>query len=146
MVKDRVKDVEKPKEEPKKEEKPKRIEKAPEVRNLVRIAETDIAKLEEMLTNPAKHGVPNYFLNRRKDMKTGQDMHLIGSDLDVAHKFDVQDYINLKTYRGIRHMLGQPVRGQRTRSSFRQKGRVVGVMKKPIKLEAKAEEKKEEKK
>ena len=190
MVKDRVKDVEKPKEEPKKEEKPKRIEKAPEVRNLVRIAdtdinadksllngirsikgisysmakalcglsgfdpnmkismlkETDITKLEEMLTNPAKHGVPNYFLNRRKDMKTGQDMHLIGSDLDVAHKFDVQDYINLKTYRGFRHMLGQPVRGQRTRSSFRQKGRVVGVMKKSIKLEAKAEEKKEEKK
>ena len=42
MVKDRVKDVEKPKEEPKKEEKPKRIEKAPEVRNLVRIADTDI--------------------------------------------------------------------------------------------------------
>ena len=34
----------------------------------------------------------------------------------------------IKGYKGIRHMLGQPVRGQRTRGNFRKnKGKVMGV-------------------
>jgi len=34
----------------------------------------------------------------------------------------------MKSYKGWRHSLGQPVRGQRTRSHFR-KGSAIGVMK-----------------
>ncbi|MBI4009804.1 MAG: 30S ribosomal protein S13 [Candidatus Aenigmarchaeota archaeon] len=115
--------------------------------------EGDIQKLEQIIRDPIKSGVPVFVVNRRFDLETGKDVHLTGQDFDVAMKFDVQREIDAKSYRGWRHMLGQPVRGQETRSHFRQKGRVVGVMRKAIKLqmqkpgeEKKEEPKKEEKK
>jgi len=110
-----------------------------------------IEKLEEVIKEPISFGVPSFLVNRRRDIETGKDMHLIGVDLDMVKRFDIQRYVDLKTYRGWRHMFGQPVRGQETRSSFRQKGKAVGVMKKEIKLQMKKtgeekEGKKEEKK
>lgn len=98
-------------------------------------SEEELQKLEDVARSPHKSGVPSYFLNRRKDPETGEDSHLIGPDLSVRHKFDVQRYVDLKTYRGWRHMFGQPARGQRTRSHFREKGRVVGVLRKAVRLQ-----------
>jgi small subunit ribosomal protein S13 len=112
------------------------------------LTEKDIIKLEEIIKDPVKFGVPIWAINRRKDVATGQNLHLTGDDLDVARKFDVQKMIDLKTWKGFRHMLGQPVRGQRTRSSFRG-GRIVGVVRKAIRVQlekGKEKEKKEEKK
>jgi len=94
------------------------------------LSETEIGNLENVIKNPTNFNVPAFLVNRRKDPATGVDMHLTSSDLDIARRFDVQRYINLRTYRGWRHMLGQPVRGQRTRSTFRTTGMAVGVMKK----------------
>lgn len=103
--------------------------------------ESDIELLEKIIRDPSQYGIPSYLLNRRRDLRTGKDLHLIGSDLDIARKFDIERYINLKTYRGWRHMLGQPVRGQSTRSHFREKGRVVGVSKKTVKIVEEKEKK-----
>lgn len=97
---------------------------------LVELNETQLASLEKIIKNPINYGIPTFLVNRRRDPDTGIDAHLSASDLDIAKKFDIQKYINLRTYRGWRHMLGQPVRGQRTRSTFRYKGRTVGVIKK----------------
>lgn len=108
------------------------------------IGEENVKKIEQIIKDPVKFGIPNYLVNRRRDLETGSDVHLTGADLAVATKFDIQKYVDLKTYRGWRHMLGQPVRGQRTRSKFREKGRVVGVLRKAVKLAAR--EKEEEKK
>lgn len=94
------------------------------------LSESEITNLEGVIKNPTNFNIPAFLVNRRKDLATGADMHLTSSDLDIARRFDVQRYIDLRTYRGWRHMLGQPVRGQRTRSTFRQTGRTVGVMKK----------------
>lgn len=105
------------------------------------LGEAEIAKIEEIIKDPIKFGIPFYLINRRKDPETGKDIHLASSDLDIAKKFDIKKMIDLKSYKGVRHMYGLPVRGQRTRSSFR-KGRVVGVMKKTIKLQMKKEEEK----
>lgn len=107
------------------------------------LTETDVQKIEEIIRDPIKFGIPVWFVNRKKDLETGKDMHLTGSDLEVARKFDIKRMIDLKSYKGFRHMLGQPVRGQRTRSHFRG-GRVVGVLRKEAKamLAKKEEEKK----
>jgi small subunit ribosomal protein S13 len=94
--------------------------------------ETQVSNLENVIKNPLNFGVPQFMVNRRRDMSTGTDMHLTSSDLDISKRFDVQRYVDLKTYKGWRHMLGQPVRGQETRSSFRVTGMAVGVMKKAI--------------
>lgn len=95
-----------------------------------------LKKLEDVLKNPTKYGIPKFMINRQKDPKTGEDNHLVGADLQVQTKFDIESMIKLKTYRGWRHMHGQPVRGQRTRSKFREKGRSVGVLRKSVRAAA----------
>ena len=87
----------------------------------------EIRKMEEFIQNPQ---VPGFLLNRRKDLDSGKDMHVLGSDLDLRKEFDIKRLKKIKSYKGLRHALGQPVRGQRTRGHFRQKGKSVGVIKK----------------
>ncbi len=92
------------------------------------LSEQDVAKLEEVVHNPGKFGIPAYMLNRRRELATGEDRHLVSSDLSFAIRTDIELMRRIKTYKGVRHGFGLPVRGQRTRSSFRGQG-VVGVAK-----------------
>lgn len=97
------------------------------------LKEEDMNKLEEIIKNPVAHGIPAWMVNRRKDMETGADVHVVSSDLGFLQRSDIDRAKKLRTWVGIRHELGQPVRGQRTRSSFRTSGRVVGVSRKAAK-------------
>lgn len=63
--------------------------------------------------------IPNFLKNRRFDPETGETKHYFGTDLDMKKEFDIKRLIKIKSYRGIRHATGQPVRGQKTRSHFR---------------------------
>jgi small subunit ribosomal protein S13 len=95
--------------------------------------ETDIAALEAAIRDPVKSGLPEWILNRRRDVETGDVGHMSGADVDMVEKFDVQRMVDAKSYKGVRHMLGLPVRGQRTRASFRH-NKAVGVVKKAARL------------
>lgn len=99
--------------------------------------ESEIAELEKAIKEPLGIGVPSWVVNRRKDIESGRDFHISGTDVDVARKFDIQRMVDTKTYKGVRHMLGLPVRGQRTRSSFRH-DKAVGVVRKAVRLAAAA--------
>lgn len=101
-------------------------------------------KLEEIISKPEMHGIPRWMLNRRSDVGTGEDLHLSMNDLDFSLRKDLERMKKIKSYKGVRHSSGLPVRGQRTRSSFRQRGATVGVVKKEAKAAGAA--KKEEKK
>ena len=68
-------------------------------------------------------------MNRRKDYEDGKDKHLLTSSLDLQKELDIKRLKKIRSYRGLRHALGQPVRGQRTKSHFR-KNKTVGVQKK----------------
>lgn len=104
------------------------------------LTEEHIRGLEDVIKDPMKFGIPVWMVNRRKDPESGKDLHISGPDIDVSTKFDIKEAVDIKSYRGVRHMFGQPVRGQRTRSSFR-KGRTVGVVRKAVQLKMKKEEK-----
>jgi small subunit ribosomal protein S13 len=93
------------------------------------VTDADVAKIEEVLKDPVKFGIPGWMVNRRKDIATGQDKHLVGADLEFQLRTDVDGMIKIRSWRGIRHSLGLKVRGQRTRSTGRT-GRAVGVTKK----------------
>ncbi|MBI4140747.1 30S ribosomal protein S13 [Candidatus Woesearchaeota archaeon] len=90
--------------------------------------DADVAKLEKVINDPLDAGMTPWLLNRRKDFETGIDKHVITGDLIFNTENDIKFMKRIKCYKGIRHILGQPVRGQRTRSKFRKnKGRVIGV-------------------
>ena len=92
------------------------------------LSEEDVAKLEKAIKELSRH-VPGFMLNRRKDMLTGEDKHVVSSELLLTKKNDIDLMRKIQCYKGVRHQLGLPVRGQRTRSSFR-KGIGVGVIRK----------------
>ena len=91
-------------------------------------SEEDIAKIEELLENPKEYGIPDWMLNRRNDYETGDDLHLIESDLDMTLRDDLNRMKKTRSYKGRRHEVGLPVRGQRTKSTFRHSS-TVGVSK-----------------
>ena len=86
----------------------------------------EMATLIDIIQHPEKYNIPSWLYNRRKDPIKGTNVHLVASTLDFTHKMDINDLKKLRTYKGVRHSLGLPVRGQRTRSSFRG-GATVGV-------------------
>lgn len=85
-------------------------------------------EIENLIQDPLAAGFPAWFLNRRKDMGTGKDMHLLTSDIQFAIRNDVERERQTGSWRGYRHMYGLKVRGQRTRTTGR-KGGTVGVAK-----------------
>jgi len=95
------------------------------------LTEQDKTKLEDIINNPTKHGIPTYMLNRQKDIDTGENKHLIGADLTLQNKTDIDGMKNQKSWRGFRHAYGLRVRGQHTRTTGR-KGKAVGVKKKEL--------------
>ena len=106
----------------------KKAEVNPEIR-LGLLSEEQVRKIEEILENPAKYGIPSWLLNRRKDLETGKDLHLLSSDLVLRTKMDIDLMKKIKSWRGYRHAHGLKVRGQRTRTTGRT-GKTVGVRKK----------------
>ncbi len=108
------------------------------------LTEEQLNSVEDVISNPAKHGVPLFLLNRRKDYDGGSDKHLLGTDLLFQMKQDVQREKETRSWVGWRHSLGQKVRGQHNRTTGRS-GMTVGVIRKtlaPATAPAKAEEKK----
>mgnify|MGYP001773128664 FL=1 len=97
-------------------------------RRLGTLSEEEVEKLSEALKSLEKLGLPSWLLNRRRDPQTGEDRHLITSDLLIAVRNDIELMKKIKSYKGIRHALGLKVRGQRTRTTGRT-GQTVGVRK-----------------
>lgn len=93
------------------------------------LTEAEIEKIEEIIKDPSKFGIPHWMLNRQKDFDSGKDIHLISSELDLQTKIDIERMKRLKSWRGYRHSYGLKVRGQRTRTTGR-KGKALGVTKK----------------
>lgn len=103
-------------------------------RKIGSLTDEEVKKISEFMKNPK---LPLYILNRRKDFETGENKHLLGSDLELQKEFDIKRLRKIKSYKGIRHGLGLPLRGQRTRSHFRKnRKKGSGIKKKTAKREA----------
>ena len=87
-----------------------------------------ISSIEKIIEDPKSANFPIWFLNRRQDIETGEDTHLVTSDIAFSIRNDVEREKTLFSWRGYRHMYGLKVRGQRTRCTGR-KGGAVGVAK-----------------
>lgn len=97
-------------------------------RKIGSLTQEEIKKISEFMKSPK---IPDYLLNRRRDFATGKNKHLVGSDLELQTEFDIKRLKKIRSYRGIRHSAGLPVRGQRTRGNFRKnKRKGAGIRKK----------------
>lgn len=91
------------------------------------LPESEIEKLKEVLENLDEYA-PAWMLNYQKDMYTGENIHLISSDVTSRLRDDINMMKMIRSYRGVRHEVGLKVRGQRSSSNGR-KGLALGVSK-----------------
>jgi small subunit ribosomal protein S13 len=89
------------------------------------VSKEEIEKITSFFQKPQ---IPEFMLNRRKDFETGENKHIVGSDLRLRTEFDIKRLKKIKCFRGLRHSAGQPVRGQRTKAHFRE-NKAIGVAK-----------------
>jgi small subunit ribosomal protein S13 len=107
----------------------KAIVKAAKLTNVKRVGDlkdVEVDRIEDVLKNPSKFGIPSWLSNRKKDPETGEDRHLIGSDLVLQVRSDIDLMKTTRSWKGVRHSLGLKVRGQRTKTGARS-GRSVSV-------------------
>jgi len=90
-----------------------------------KIGKEEIEKIETFMKNPT---VPIFLMNRQKDFEDGEDRHISGADLKLRTEFDIKRLRKIKSYKGIRHGFGLPVRGQRTKSHFRKNRKKSGAV------------------
>lgn len=76
----------------------------------------ELARIEDFMKAPE---LPLFLKNRRNDFDSGDDLHISGMDLKLRKEFDLKRMKKIKSYKGIRHIVGLPVRGQRTKANFR---------------------------
>ena len=94
------------------------------------LGDAEVEKLKQAIEN-FEGTVPAWMLNRRKDLLTGEDKHILGVDLRLSVTEDINIMKKTRSYSGIRHERGLRVRGQRTRSTGRS-GATVGVSRKRV--------------
>jgi small subunit ribosomal protein S13 len=95
------------------------------------LSESDVAKIEEVIDDPAKYNLPTWLFNRRKDADTGKDMHLTSAELVLKTKTDIEQAKEIRSWRGYRHAYSLKVRGQHTKTTGRA-GKALGVKKKAL--------------
>ncbi|MFQ5758934.1 MAG: 30S ribosomal protein S13 [Candidatus Bathyarchaeia archaeon] len=95
------------------------------------LSDAEVKRIKDVIETPSKYDVPGWLLNRSKDSETGKDLHIVGSDLVLQTKTDIDQMKKGKSWKGIRHAYGLKVRGQRTRTTGR-KGKAIGVKKKRV--------------
>ena len=96
--------------------------------NIGNLSDEDVQAIEKLITDPIQGNFPPWFLNRRKDIETGANLHLLTSDIPFTLRNDIERERITASWRGYRHLNGLKVRGQRTRTTGR-KGGAVGVAK-----------------
>uniref|UniRef100_A0A1I7U690 Small ribosomal subunit protein uS13 n=1 Tax=Caenorhabditis tropicalis TaxID=1561998 RepID=A0A1I7U690_9PELO len=93
------------------------------------LGEEDFDKIVTIMQNPSQYKIPNWFLNRQKDIKDGKTGQLFSTAVDNKLREDLERMKKIRLHRGLRHYWGLRVRGQHTKTTGR-KGRTVGVSKK----------------
>nr|XP_053784938.1 40S ribosomal protein S18-like [Desmodus rotundus] len=103
-----------------------------DINHTKRAGELTEDKVERMITimqNPQRYKIPDWFLNRQKDVKDGKYSQVLANGLDNKLREDLEQLKKIRAHRGLRHFWGLRVRGQHTKTTGR-RGHTVGVSKK----------------
>jgi len=93
------------------------------------LSEDEVEKVITIMSNPRQYKIPDWFLNRQKDIKDGKYSQVMSNILDSKIREDLERLKKIRAHRGLRHFWGLRVRGQHTKTTGR-RGRTVGVSKK----------------
>merc|ERR1711994_1107611 len=93
------------------------------------LTDEEVERVVIIINNHRQYKIPDYFLNRQKDIKDGKTTQVLSNFLDNKLREDLERLKKIRAHRGLRHYWGVRVRGQHTKTTGR-RGRTVGVSKK----------------
>jgi len=93
------------------------------------LTDEEVERVVTIMGNPRQYKIPDWFLNRQKDVKDGKYSQVMSNSLDNKLREDLERLKKIRAHRGLRHYWGLRVRGQHTKTTGR-RGRTVGVSKK----------------
>ncbi|XP_034862525.1 40S ribosomal protein S18-like [Mirounga leonina] len=92
------------------------------------LTEDEVERVITIMQNPRQCKIPDWFLNRQKDVKDGKCSQVLAKGLDNKLPEDVERLKKITAHRGLRHFWGLRVRCAHTKTTGR-RGRTVGVPK-----------------
>ena len=102
---------------------------------IVQVSPSHVSRCEMLfiffccVQNPRQYKIPDWFLNRQRDIKDGKTTQVMANILDNKLREDLERLKKIRAHRGLRHYWGLRVRGQHTKTTGH-KGKTVGVSKK----------------
>merc|ERR1712087_256319 len=76
----------------------------------------EVERLVTIVQNPRQFKMPDWILNRKKDVKDGKFSQVVSNTLDMKLREDLERMKKIRAHRGLRHYWGLRVRGQRTKT------------------------------
>ena len=58
------------------------------------------------MSNPRQYKIPDWFLNRQKDIKDGKYSQIMSNNLDTKLREDLERLKKIRVHRGLRHYWG----------------------------------------
>merc|ERR1712233_213407 len=93
------------------------------------LSEEEVERIVTIMNNPRQYKIPDWFLNRQKDIKDGKYTQVMSNSLETKLREDLERMKKIRCHRGLRHHWLLRVRGQHTKTTGH-KGKTVGVSKK----------------
>merc|ERR1712137_462541 len=78
------------------------------------LSDEEVEKLITIMANPRQYKIPDWFLNRQKDIKDGKFSQVTSNQLENKLREDLERLKKIRAHRGLRHYWGLRVRGQHT--------------------------------
>ncbi|KAL1789873.1 40S ribosomal protein S18 [Sigmodon hispidus] len=93
------------------------------------LMEEEVELVVTIMQNPWQYKIPDWFLNRQKDVKDGKYSQVLANGLDNKLHEDLERLKKIRAHRGLRHFWGLHNQGQHTKNTGHWGG-TVGVSKK----------------
>eukprot|EP00010_Vexillifera_abyssalis_P005313 CAMPEP_0201560392 /NCGR_PEP_ID=MMETSP0173_2-20130828/78245_1 /ASSEMBLY_ACC=CAM_ASM_000268 /TAXON_ID=218659 /ORGANISM="Vexillifera sp., Strain DIVA3 564/2" /LENGTH=155 /DNA_ID=CAMNT_0047974839 /DNA_START=499 /DNA_END=966 /DNA_ORIENTATION=+ len=93
------------------------------------LTDQEVEKIVAIIQNPLSFKIPQWFLNRQKDVTDGKYSQVVANGVASKLREDLERLKKIRCHRGLRHYWGLRVRGQHSKTTGR-RGRTVGVSKK----------------
>ncbi|KAL1775678.1 40S ribosomal protein S18 [Sigmodon hispidus] len=70
------------------------------------LTEDEVELMVTIMQNPRQYKIPDWFLNRQKDVKDGKYSQVLANGLDNNLREDLERLKKIRAHRGLRHFWG----------------------------------------
>ena len=72
------------------------------------LTQEEVERLVTIIQNPRQFKVPDWMLNRKKDVKDGKFSQVVSNTLDMKLREDLERLKKIRAHRGLRHYCAPP--------------------------------------